>query len=181
LAGRRFLIGHGRAWIGRHKSASLREWRARALHQQEEDAHAQPPSCFSVLLLRCDSPPHSSLRRPLSASVSLLPLSIIRLASHSRASLGRTIPFFAIHTFNMRTSTIIAPLFLAATTLAQDVEEGIAPSAPAPSGCEPNANGNFTIGTLKVQHASKSKRESAVEVRHHNTTPIFVYRPPTPP
>jgi hypothetical protein len=68
----------------------------------------------------------------------------------------------------MRTSTILAPLFLAATSIAQGVEEGIAPSQGPPPDCEPNANGNFTIGTLKVHHASK-KRESAVEVRHHNT------------
>ncbi|EAT82470.2 hypothetical protein HBI56_088860 [Parastagonospora nodorum] len=62
----------------------------------------------------------------------------------------------------MRTSTILAPLFLAATSIAQGVEEGIAPSQGPPSGCEPNANGNFTIGTLKVHHATE-KRESASE------------------
>jgi hypothetical protein len=66
----------------------------------------------------------------------------------------------------MRTTSLFAPLLFAATTLAQGVEEGIAPSAPAPSGCEENAEGNFTIGTLKVGH---HKRESAVEVRHDNT------------
>jgi hypothetical protein len=71
----------------------------------------------------------------------------------------------------MRTSTILAPLFLAATSIAQGVEEGIAPSQGPPSGCEPNANGNFTIGTLKVHHATE-KRESASEVRHDNTRPI---------
>ncbi|KAF2024789.1 hypothetical protein EK21DRAFT_50571, partial [Setomelanomma holmii] len=52
---------------------------------------------------------------------------------------------------------------LAATTTvsAQAVEDGIAPSSPPPSGCELNASGNFTIGTLKFGHSSKSKRESA--------------------
>jgi hypothetical protein len=72
----------------------------------------------------------------------------------------------------MRTTSLLAPLFFAATGLAQGVEEGIAPSDSAPSGCEINAIGNFTIGTLKVGHHS-SKRESAVEVRQPQT-PILI-------
>lgn len=85
----------------------------------------------------------------------------------------------------MRTSAVLAPLFFAATSLAQAVEEGIAPSSPPPSGCQSNANGNFTIGTLKVGHHN-SKRESAVEVGHSPPfltfpfhlliNPLFPYR-----
>jgi hypothetical protein len=73
----------------------------------------------------------------------------------------------------MRTSTVFAPLLFAATTLAQAVEEGIEPSAPAPENCQINAVGNFTIGTLKVGH--HSKRESAVEVS------LLPFSPSTPP
>jgi hypothetical protein len=71
----------------------------------------------------------------------------------------------------MRTTSLLAPLFFAATGLAQGVEEGIAPSSPAPSGCEMNAIGNFTIGTLKVGH--HSKRESAAEVRQQQHPSIL--------
>ncbi|KAF2825698.1 hypothetical protein CC86DRAFT_406970 [Ophiobolus disseminans] len=60
----------------------------------------------------------------------------------------------------MRLLVAAAPLFLAASTLAQGPPEGIAPSSAPPSGCELNASGNFTIGTLKVGH---KKRESAME------------------
>ncbi|KAH8725787.1 hypothetical protein GQ44DRAFT_203086 [Phaeosphaeriaceae sp. PMI808] len=58
------------------------------------------------------------------------------------------------------TTTVLAPLLLAATSLSQAVEEGIAPSSPPPSGCESNANGNFTLGTLKFGH---KKRETTAE------------------
>ncbi|OAL46598.1 hypothetical protein IQ07DRAFT_590708 [Pyrenochaeta sp. DS3sAY3a] len=61
----------------------------------------------------------------------------------------------------MRASSFFAPLFLAATVAAQAVEEGIAPDTPPPAGCETNVDGNFTIGTLKIEH--KSKRETAQE------------------
>ncbi|KAF1921525.1 hypothetical protein BDU57DRAFT_437640 [Ampelomyces quisqualis] len=61
----------------------------------------------------------------------------------------------------MRTTSFLAPLLFAATSLAQAVEEGIAPSSPPPAGCKSNANVNFTIGTLKFGHSTK--RESAVE------------------
>ncbi|CAO2655291.1 Nn.00g103550.m01.CDS01 [Neocucurbitaria sp. VM-36] len=61
----------------------------------------------------------------------------------------------------MRASSFLAPLFFAATSLAQGVEEGIAPSESAPDGCETTAQGNFTIGTLKIE--SKAKRETAQE------------------
>jgi hypothetical protein len=63
----------------------------------------------------------------------------------------------------MRSSDVLAPLFFAASTLAQGPPEGIAPSSQPPSGCEPNSNGNFTIGTLKLPHGNQ-KRETAVEV-----------------
>lgn len=62
----------------------------------------------------------------------------------------------------MRASSFIAPLFFAATSLAQGVEEGIAPSSSAPDGCDTTVDGNFTIGTLKI--ASQTKRETAQEV-----------------
>jgi hypothetical protein len=87
----------------------------------------------------------------------------------------------------MRTSEILAPLFFAATALAQGPPEGIAPSTAPPSGCQPNASGNFTIGTLKVGH-SNSKRETAREVCvhplsaiHHTTTTTTTTHTNTPP
>lgn len=63
----------------------------------------------------------------------------------------------------MRTSTLLAPLLYAASSLAQGVAEGIAPSASAPAGCSENVKGNFTIGVENF-YAPKSKRESAQEV-----------------
>jgi len=63
----------------------------------------------------------------------------------------------------MRSSDILAPLFFVASTLAQGPPEGIAPSSQPPAGCEPNSNGNFTIGTLKLANSKVQKRESAVE------------------
>ncbi|RMZ71362.1 covalently-linked cell wall [Pyrenophora seminiperda CCB06] len=65
------------------------------------------------------------------------------------------------NTFNMRPSTIFAPLFLAATTLAQAVPEGIAPSSDAPSGCKTTVQTKFRIGTL--ENPTLSKRETAQE------------------
>lgn len=62
----------------------------------------------------------------------------------------------------MRASTFLAPLFFAATSLAQGVDEGIAPSSGPPDGCESTVEGNFTIGTLKIEH--HSKRETAQQV-----------------
>lgn len=64
----------------------------------------------------------------------------------------------------MRASSFFAPLFLAASTLAQGVEEGIEPSSPAPVGCETTVKGNFTIGVENF-FAARSKRETAQEVR----------------
>lgn len=64
----------------------------------------------------------------------------------------------------MRASTIIAPLFFAATSLAQAVEEGIAPDAPAPEGCLTTVETPFRIGTL--ENPDLSKRETAQEVRY---------------
>ncbi|CAN9290915.1 unnamed protein product [Alternaria alternata] len=61
----------------------------------------------------------------------------------------------------MRASTIIAPLFFAATSLAQAVEEGIAPDAPAPEGCLTTVETPFRIGTL--ENPDLSKRETAQE------------------
>jgi len=64
----------------------------------------------------------------------------------------------------MRASTIIAPLFFASTSLAQAVEEGIAPDAPAPEGCLTTVETPFRIGTL--ENPDLSKRETAQEVRY---------------
>ncbi|KAL6709170.1 DRAP deaminase [Coniothyrium glycines] len=62
----------------------------------------------------------------------------------------------------MRASSFVAPLFLAATTLAQAVEEGIAPASSPPSGCKTTVDGTFEIGTLE-NPTLKSKRETAQE------------------
>lgn len=64
-------------------------------------------------------------------------------------------------TFTMRTSTIFAPLFLAATGLAQAVEEGIAPDASAPEGCKTTVETPFRIGTL--ENPTLNRRETAQE------------------
>lgn len=64
----------------------------------------------------------------------------------------------------MRTSNFFAPLFLAAHSLAQAVEEGIEPALSAPAGCERSVNGNFTIGVENF-FAPKDKRETAQQVR----------------
>lgn len=69
----------------------------------------------------------------------------------------------------MRTSTFLAPLFFAASSLAQGVDEGIEPDASAPAGCTRDVKGNFTIGVENF-FTPKSKRESAQEVRPSLTT-----------
>lgn len=63
----------------------------------------------------------------------------------------------------MRTSSFFAPLFLAAYSLAQAVEEGIEPASSAPAGCETSVKGNFTIGVENF-FAPRSKRETAQQV-----------------
>jgi hypothetical protein len=64
----------------------------------------------------------------------------------------------------MRASSFFAPLFFAASSLAQAVPEGIEPSSPAPDGCETTVEGKFTIGVENF-FSAKSKRETAQEVR----------------
>ncbi|EMD64987.1 hypothetical protein GGP41_003639 [Bipolaris sorokiniana] len=59
----------------------------------------------------------------------------------------------------MRASALFAPLFLAATALGQAVEEGIAPDATIPDGCEATVDTPFKIGTL--ENPSLKKRETA--------------------
>ncbi|KAF1847062.1 uncharacterized protein K460DRAFT_363170 [Cucurbitaria berberidis CBS 394.84] len=65
----------------------------------------------------------------------------------------------------MRSSGFLAPLFLAASSLAQGVQEGIAPSSGPPEGCETTAQGNFTIGTLKIgsHHAKRETAQQAAD------------------
>ncbi|USP81820.1 hypothetical protein yc1106_09094 [Curvularia clavata] len=60
----------------------------------------------------------------------------------------------------MRTSTLFAPIFLAATALGQAVEEGIAPDAATPEGCKTTVDTPFRIGTLENPSL---KRETAQE------------------
>ncbi|KAH7371035.1 hypothetical protein BKA66DRAFT_192558 [Pyrenochaeta sp. MPI-SDFR-AT-0127] len=62
----------------------------------------------------------------------------------------------------MRISSFVAPLFFAATSLAQAVEEGIAPSSGPPDGCQTTVDGTFEIGTLE-NPTLKHKRETAQE------------------
>ncbi|KAF3039631.1 hypothetical protein E8E11_006060 [Didymella keratinophila] len=62
----------------------------------------------------------------------------------------------------MRASSFLAPLFFAASSLAQAVPEGIKPSSPAPDGCETTVDGKFTIGVENF-FSAKSKRETAQE------------------
>ncbi|KAF3042954.1 hypothetical protein E8E12_008404 [Didymella heteroderae] len=62
----------------------------------------------------------------------------------------------------MRASSFVAPLFFAASSLAQAVPEGIEPSSPAPDGCETTVTGKFTIGVENF-FSAKSKRETAQE------------------
>jgi hypothetical protein len=72
----------------------------------------------------------------------------------------------------MHASHFLAPLLFAATTAAQAVPEGIAPSVAAPSECRTTADGNFTIGTLKVGH--HARRETAMEVSSAPMMPVHV-------
>ena len=65
----------------------------------------------------------------------------------------------------MRASALFAPLFLAATALGQAVEEGIAPDATIPDGCEATVDTPFKIGTL--ENPSLKKRETAQQVCMH--------------
>jgi hypothetical protein len=74
----------------------------------------------------------------------------------------------------MRATSFLAPLFFAATTLAQAVEEGIAPSSPPPEGCKTTIDGNFTIGVLNGFHSSK--RETAEQVRTARFAPPLGYK-----
>ncbi|KAF1922824.1 uncharacterized protein M421DRAFT_426449 [Didymella exigua CBS 183.55] len=62
----------------------------------------------------------------------------------------------------MRASSFLAPLIFATQSLAQAVEEGIAPSSPAPAGCETTVKGNFTI-SVENSFSARSKRETAQE------------------
>ncbi|KAJ4347720.1 hypothetical protein N0V95_005174 [Ascochyta clinopodiicola] len=62
----------------------------------------------------------------------------------------------------MRASSFFAPLFFAASSLAQGVEEGIEPSSSAPAGCKTTVKGNFTIGVENF-FSARSKRETAQE------------------
>ncbi|KAF2851403.1 hypothetical protein T440DRAFT_63054 [Plenodomus tracheiphilus IPT5] len=59
----------------------------------------------------------------------------------------------------MRVAGFLAPLLFAATSVAQAVEEGIAPSSGPPSGCETTVEGKFMIGTL--ENPTLRKRETA--------------------
>ncbi|KAF1834711.1 hypothetical protein BDW02DRAFT_639155 [Decorospora gaudefroyi] len=61
----------------------------------------------------------------------------------------------------MRTSTFLAPLFLAATSLAQGPPEGVEPKASAPEGCKRTVDGTFVLGTL--ENPSLRRRETAQE------------------
>jgi hypothetical protein len=65
----------------------------------------------------------------------------------------------------MRASSFFAPLFFAASSLAQAVEEGIEPSSPAPKGCKTTVKGNFTIGVENF-FSARSKRETAQQVQY---------------
>lgn len=62
----------------------------------------------------------------------------------------------------MRASSLLAPLFFAATALTQAVEEGIEPASSAPEGCRRTIEGAFEIGTL--ENPALKKRETAQEV-----------------
>lgn len=63
----------------------------------------------------------------------------------------------------MRASSFVAPFFFIASSLAQAVEEGVAPDVAAPEGCKTTVKGNFTIGVQNF-FAPREKRETAQEV-----------------
>lgn len=60
-------------------------------------------------------------------------------------------------------SSILSTLCLAATAVAQAVSEGIAPSAAAPSGCQPNFSGNFTLNTASIADTQKNQVSEVVD------------------
>ena len=63
----------------------------------------------------------------------------------------------------MHAFTLVAPFIFAASSLAQAVEEGVAPNEDIPQGCETTVRGNFTIGVQNF-FAAAAKRETAQEV-----------------
>ncbi|OCK94652.1 uncharacterized protein K441DRAFT_659487 [Cenococcum geophilum 1.58] len=63
----------------------------------------------------------------------------------------------------MRSSIILSTLCLAATAVAQAVSEGIAPSAAAPSGCQPNFSGNFTLNTAAIANTRKNEASEVID------------------
>lgn len=63
----------------------------------------------------------------------------------------------------MRPSIILSTLCLATTAVAQAVSEGIAPSAAAPSGCQPNFSGNFTLNTASIANTQKNEVSEVVD------------------
>jgi hypothetical protein len=63
----------------------------------------------------------------------------------------------------MHAFTFIAPFLFIASSLAQAVEEGVAPDSDIPQGCEASVQGNFTIGVQNF-FAAAAKRETAQEV-----------------
>jgi hypothetical protein len=71
----------------------------------------------------------------------------------------------------MRASSLVAPFLLVASSLAQAVEEGIAPDSGAPDGCKTTVRGNFTIGVQNF-FAAGAKRETAQEVYTFHPQPL---------
>lgn len=117
------------------------------------------PRCYSSeYLARHPSPIHCSPRPPDCPPNSTAATISCGSSEHTHISTSpATRP-----TFKMRTSALLTTLFLAATTLAQAVEEGIAPGAHIPMGCRTSIDGPFRIGTL--ENPALRKRESAQEV-----------------
>jgi hypothetical protein len=63
----------------------------------------------------------------------------------------------------MHAFSLVVPFLFIASSLAQGVEEGVAPDESIPQGCETTVRGNFTIGVQNFFSAA-AKRETAQEV-----------------